>query len=164
MDKFLSQLHEKYDKNPRNDDIIKDLTRKLLHFVLFGVVWGFYALSITFASTLATWGLTPIAFRNFIYVGLGFFFIFMFTTADMVRVYKFHDLSDWAINWYAKSMEPKTEAYSYISSVPFLLTLLLFIFSPIQVLLSACVVACVADAMASIVGKSYGHHKMTNFG
>jgi dolichol kinase len=164
MEKFLKELNEKYDKNPRNDDIVKDLTRKALHFVLLAGVWGLYALPNLIQPTLTEWGLSAIAFRNFSYMAIGFFFIFMFTTADMVRIYKFHLLPDWAMAWYNKSMEPKTESYTYISSIPFVLTLLLFSFFPIQVLLCTCMVSCVGDAMASIIGKSFGKHKMTNFG
>lgn len=164
LELFLNQLEIKYQDNPKNDDIIKDLSRKLLHVVLLAFVIGLHYFALWYAPVTAQWGLSAIAFRNYLYVIAAFFFVIMFTTADSVRVYKFHLLPDWAIKWYAKSIEPKSEAYTYISSVPFLLTVLLFIHAPIQILFSVAWVSCISDAVASVVGKSYGKHKMTNFG
>ena len=160
---FLEKVSEKYDKK-KNDDIIKDLTRKALHLVMFSLILGIHWFAYSIESQLSEYGLTPIAFRNFLYISLAMFFVFMFTLADLLRITKFHVLPDWARKWYAKSLETKSESYTLISSVPFLLTTLMFINAPIQVLFGASVVSCIADAAASVVGKNFGKHKMLNFG
>ncbi|MHA1820895.1 MAG: hypothetical protein ACTSU2_16870 [Promethearchaeota archaeon] len=145
-------------------DFIKDVSRKALHFLIFAVLIVFQVLSVSMQDKLADAGLTPIVMRNFIWWSMAFFFNLMFTTADIFRVYKFKYLPDWGITWYTKSIEPKTEKYSFISSVPFLLTLVLFIFAPFPIVLGLAVVPCISDAAASIIGKSLGKHKMTHFG
>ncbi len=37
-------------------------------------------------------------------------------------------------------------------------------FSPFNVLVAASSISCLADGVASVVGKSFGHHKFNNFG
>jgi CDP-diglyceride synthetase len=162
-DEFLQILDRKYE-NKKNDDIIKDLTRKALHLVMFSLILGIDWYAHLIEPQLAEFGLTPIAFRNFLYISLAMFFVFMFTIADLLRITKFHVLPDWARKWYSKSLEAKSESYTLISSVPFLLTTLMFINAPVQVLFGASVVSCIADAAASVVGKNFGKHKMKNFG
>jgi dolichol kinase len=162
-DVFLDMLEKKYSKN-NSDDIIKDLTRKALHFVILALLVGFHELSFYLVDSLAERGLTPIAFRNFLLILTAMFFVMMFFTADMVRINKFEYLPLWARKWYLKSLENRSEAWTLISSVPFLLTLGLFIYSDVHVFFSAAIISCVADAVASIVGKSYGKHKMKKFG
>ncbi len=167
-DMYWDSLENAYkdDEASHKKDVKKDLSRKFLHFVILGVVIGSHELpQLGFMQGfIADLGLTPVAVRNFLYFVLGFFFIFMFATADMVRVYKFEYLPDWGLKWYGTSVEPKTEKYTYISSVPFLLSTMLLIFFPFAVILAACMVSCVADSAASVVGKSFGKHKLENFG
>src|SRR5271157_283694 len=161
---FLAQMDARYQFNGKRGDFIKDLSRKLLHLVMLAVIIGSQVIAFSMVSTLQSIGFTPIAFRDFLYVIVAFFFIFMFTTADLFRLNKFQYLPDWAIKWFLKSLEPTREKYTFISSVPFLLTIMLFIWAPVQVIFSVAIIACVADAAASVVGKSLGRHKMTNFG
>ena len=162
-DKFLADINEKYTTES-SEDIMKDLTRKALHFVLLAIVIGVHELAHYLEPNLAEMGLTPIVFRNFVYIVAAMFFVFMFTTADLIRVANFKILPNWARKWYSRSLEARTESHTLISSVPFLLTLILFINSPVQVLFSAAVVSSVADAMASIVGKNFGKRKLKSFG
>jgi dolichol kinase len=160
---FIKMLDEKYLFG-KSDDIIKDLSRKALHFVLLAVVIGVYELGLFLERDLATIGLTPIAFRNLLYIIAAMFFVMMFTTSDLLRITNFEFEPLWARKWYFKSLEHRTESWTVISSVPFLLTLLLFLFAPLQVLFCAAAVSCIADSVASVVGKNYGKRKMTNFG
>ncbi|MBD3352552.1 MAG: hypothetical protein GF364_13775 [Candidatus Lokiarchaeota archaeon] len=160
---YWERLAKEYEK-AEGKDIIKDLTRKALHFVILAVVILFHELPLIYAEQLESLGYTATAISNFIYIVLAFFFLIMFSTADLYRVYKFENLPDWALKWYGKSVEPATEKYTFISSVPFLLTLILFIPFNFTIVLAAAIVSCVADAAASIVGKNFGKHKMNNFG
>ncbi|MHA1730739.1 MAG: phosphatidate cytidylyltransferase [Promethearchaeota archaeon] len=167
-DLYWETLAKQYeeDETSHKKDVKKDLSRKALHLVILAVVVGSQELSNAAFTQgfIAGLGLTPTSVRNFLYFVLGFFFIFMFSTADMVRVYKFEYLPDWGLKWYGTSVEPKTEKYTYISSVPFLLSLMLTVFFPFAVILAASMVSCIADSAASIVGKSWGKHKLGNFG
>lgn len=168
FDMYFDQLEALYEKDEASHakDVKKDLSRKALHLVILGVVIGCHEL----ATVAVNWGivqsfqLTPVALRNLLYYTLAFFFVFMFTTADMVRVYRFPWLPDWALKWYGTSVEIKSEKYSYISSVPFLLSLITLVFFPFAIILSAALVSCISDSVASIVGKSWGKHKMAKFG
>ena len=163
MESYWEELEKEYEKE-QTKDIVKDLSRKALHFVILFVVILLHELPQNYESQLQSMGLTPLAVRNFGYYTIAFFFLFMFTTADALRVYKFEVLPDWALKWYGKSVEPSTEKYTYISSVPFLLTLMLFIPANFAIVMAACIVSCISDAVASIVGKNFGKRKMTNFG
>ena len=157
-------LNEKYAKNTKNDDVIKDLSRKLLHVIMLSIIIGLNSYANSISDRLTDNGLTPIAFRNTLYLFLAGLFVFMFTLEDLYRMCAFHCCPNWARNWLTKSLDPRSESYTFISSVPFLQTMLLFIFAPIQVLFAAAVVSCVADSVASIVGKSMGKHKLANVG
>jgi len=160
---FLKELDEKYKKD-NSKDILKDLSRKALHFILLALVIGIHEMSFRMEATVTEWGLTPLAFRNFLYVLAAMFFVFMFTTGDLYRQYAFQYIPQWGRKWYGKSLEARTEAHTLISSVPFLLTLMLFVKAQVHVLFAAAIVSAVADAMASMVGKSFGKHKMIHFG
>src|SRR6056297_732641 len=166
-DKFLKKLKNAYDEKSHRKDIIKDLTRKFLHIVILGVVFGVYGLANAdfMQDNLNNWGLTPIAFRNGVYLLAAGFFVLMFSYADSIRLSHFEYCPDWAHKWYFKSLEPSTESYTYISSVPFLLSLASLLYIPYDaVIFSAAMISCIADAAASVIGKSFGDHKMENFG
>ena len=158
---FLDNLNEKYDSSTKNDDVVKDISRKALHIVILFVIVGINEYATSNEIMLREeWGLTPYAFRNTLFIIVGSAFIFMFTLEGLYRLHAFHCLPNWARWWMDKSLDPKTEGWTLISSVPFLQTLMLFIFAPVPVLYSAMVVSCVSDSVASIVGKSFGRHKL----
>ena len=164
FDTYFSRLEDQYETDTGKKDIIKDLSRKFLHFLIIAVVVVSHEYAFSMKDVLASWGLTPLAGRNFVYFAAAFSFILMFTSEDILRVYNFKLLPDWALKWIDKSLELKTEKYTYISSVPFLLSLMIFLLAPFQVLLCAAVVSCISDSLASIAGKSFGRHKLEGFG
>lgn len=163
FDLYWEKLESEY-KAQETKDIIKDLSRKALHFVVLAIIILGTEIPKRMEPTLMSLGFTPLSIRNFFYVLIAFFFLFMFTTADMIRVNRIEWLPDWALKWYGKSVEISTEKYTYISSVPMLLTLMMFIPAPFPILMVGAIVSCVADAAASIVGKNFGKHKMDKIG
>jgi dolichol kinase len=70
----------------------------------------------------------------------------------------YHGLPGWARKWYGSSLEAR-EMYVFISSIPYILTMALLLWTPIQVIFIALVVSAVGDGSASIIGKSIGKHK-----
>ncbi|MHA1341391.1 MAG: phosphatidate cytidylyltransferase [Promethearchaeota archaeon] len=163
-DLYWEKVEREYERTEAKD-IIKDISRKLLHIVVLAVIIFAHEITKMMETDLVNKGLTPLAMRNFIYYTLAFLFLLMFSTADLLRIYKFELLPDWGLKWYSKSLELKTEKYTFISSVPFLLSLLLLVpLSDFAIILVAGVVSCIADSAASIVGKNFGNHKMTKFG
>ncbi|GAB4328541.1 MAG: hypothetical protein Kow0069_35750 [Promethearchaeota archaeon] len=165
FDEYFQALEAEYEAaGADRKDVKKDLSRKFLHLVILGVVVGFHEMAYWAEGWLADAGLTPLAARNAAYYVAGYFFTFMFATADVVRVYHFPYLPDWALKWYGASVEVKTEKYSYISSVPFLLSITMLVLAPFPVILTAAVVSCISDGAASIVGKNFGRHKLGSFG
>ncbi len=164
---YWKQMVDKYkdEKRARSSDIVKDLSRKFLHFIILAVLIGIHELKETFVESIPIFNdVPPLHLRNFIYLTIAFFFLFMFTVADSTRVNHFECLPDWALQWYGKSVEMKTEKYTYISSVPFLLSLMLFVSAPFELLMATTMVSCIGDSAASVIGKTMGKHKMTHFG
>lgn len=167
-EKFLQKLKEMYqqDATASKADKVKDFSRKLLHFIQFSIIVIIHEICINEASSIANWGFMAIEFRNFLYLALGGFFIVMMITADLIRMEKFEYLPDWAHKWYTKSLEPEREAWTIDAAPTILLANLVFInpVIPVQAMFIATYVACISDAMASIIGKNFGRHKLTNFG
>jgi len=116
-------------------------------------------------NSLARWQLPPIVFRNTVYLLAAGFFILMFTYADYWRLNDFSVLPNWAHKWYFKSLDPTSEKHTFISSVPFLLAFVSVLHAPhISIVYGAAVISCVADSVASVIGKSFDDHKMEKFG
>ncbi len=162
--KFLQMFEEGCADDRKKKDLKKDFSRKLLHVIQMSGIVLIHYFSIGIEGWLVQRGMTPLAFRNTLYIFIGSVFIFMFTGADLVRITNFKNLPNWARKWYCVSLDPKSESYTINSAVPFLLTALLFMFSPFNILVAASTVSCLADGVASVVGKSFGHHKFNNFG
>jgi len=162
--KFLKIFEEGCEEERKKKDLKKDFSRKLLHVIQMTAIILIHYISRGLESWLSERGITPIAFRNSVYVFIASIFIFMFTGADLVRITNFKNLPNWARKWYCISLEPKSESYTINSAVPFLLTALLFMFSPFNILVAASTVSCLADGMASVVGKNFGTHKFGKFG
>lgn len=144
------------------DTVFRDLTRKFLHVILVGIVIGFYLMTKSNASNLDLKYENWWAFCKFLYVIIAFGFCNMFTLADVIRTAKYHWIPGWARKWYATSLNPK-EIYTIISSVPYVLSMALLVFGPIQVLFIAAVVSSVGDGCASVFGKAIGKHKFPSF-
>jgi dolichol kinase len=164
-EKFLKEVTERYASNPK-EDTAKDWSRKILHFIQFSAIVIIHVACVYWAPTYADKGISAIAMRNFVYIFIASFFIFMFMVADLFRITRFEYLPDWAHKWYAKSLELRTETWSYNAAAPILLANLMFTPAgvPAGVLLSCTFISCVADALASIFGKYFGKHKLTHFG
>jgi dolichol kinase len=164
-EQFIIEVNQKYTKGTK-DDVVKDFSRKILHFIQFTGIVIIHVAAFEFASVYAPLGINPFSMRNFLYVMIASFFIFMFMVADLYRMTNFSYLPDWAHRWYAKSLEPRNETWTYNAAAPILLANLLFTHPivPVPVFLSATFISCVADALASMVGKFYGRHKLIHFG
>jgi dolichol kinase len=170
--KFLKELNEKYAKadeeatNLNKHDFIKDLSRKFLHILQFTGILVIHFFFIAQESNMVEWGVSPIAWRNFVFFLISSFFFFMLITADLFRITKFEYLPDWAHMWFSKSLEPSRETWTLNSASPILMANMLFIYPgiPFQVLFVAAWVSCVGDAMASLIGKQFGKRKLTHFG
>jgi CDP-diglyceride synthetase len=142
----------------QKDTLGRDISRKLLHILLMGIVIGFYVFGRANEATLnASWG-SYWSFCKFWYVLIGVAFCNMFTLADLVKTNKIYWIPGWANKWFSTSLTPR-ELYSYITSIPYILSLALFMAAPIQVLFVATVVSAVGDGAASIFGKAFGKHK-----
>jgi len=167
--KFIDQITHKYDPieaKDKKDDIIKDLSRKVLHFIQFTCIVLIHVFAPNVNSLFPHLGFSAVMIRNYIYIVIASFFIFMFMVADLYRITNFAYLPDWAHKWYAKSLEPRNELWSFNAAAPILLANLVFIYPiiPTAVMLSATFISCVADALASMVGKFWGKRKLKNLG
>jgi len=149
FEKYFEKLDAEYKVDSKKD-LKKDFSRKILHFIQFGAIIGLHEIF-------------SLHIRNAVLEAIASIFMLMFASADAIRVVRIQYLPDWALKWYGTSLEMK-EKYTYNSALPFLLAMLLLIQAPIQVILSAGMVACIADAMASIIGKRYGKHKLAHIG
>jgi len=163
-DLYFKKVENEYQKN-ESKDIIRDISRKLLHLLVLVIVVFGHEYTKSIESKLISIGLNSLAMRNFIYYSIAFFFLLMFSTADLIRNNKFELLPDWALKWYSKSLELKTERYTFISSVPFLLSLLLLApFNNFTIIIVPTLVSCISDSAASIIGKNFGTHKFMKIG
>lgn len=141
----------------------RDASRKLLHLVVVGVVIGFHAIPHLLSDFMQSMGITPMGFSIFAIVTVGYAFITMFMMADTLRLLNgnslFHLTPDWAHKWFKASLK-ESETQTIISSVPIVLGLMPFIFSPFWVFVTVSLVASLSDALASVVGKRFGTHHL----
>lgn len=145
-------------KHQAGSNIKGDLTRKGLHVLMFSIVVGFFVYARADATAIEeNWG-DYWAFCKFMYTLIAYGFVFMFSLADLMRHNMYYALPNWARKWFKTSIAPR-EAYTFISSIPYVLALSLFMFTPHQVLFVATAVSTFADAGASVVGKLTGKHK-----
>ena len=135
-----------------------DITRKLLHLIMFLIIVFLFVINKANKANIELRFENYWSFTKFLYTLISYSFVFMFTLADLVRHNMFYALPNWARKWYKTSVAPR-EAYTFISSIPYVLTLSLFQFAPYQILFIASGVSTFADAAASIIGKRFGKHK-----
>lgn len=145
-------------KHQAGSNIKGDITRKFLHVLMFGIVVGMFVYARANQAQIEIMWENYWAFSKFIYTLIAYGFVFMFSLADLMRHNLYHALPNWARKWFKTSIAPR-EAYTFISSIPYVITLSLFMFAPYQVLFVATAVSTFADAGASIVGKLIGKHK-----
>ncbi|MHA1341717.1 MAG: phosphatidate cytidylyltransferase [Promethearchaeota archaeon] len=135
-----------------------DLTRKLLHLIMFLIVVLAFVVNRANQTAIEAKFEDYWAFTKFLYTLIAYAFVYMFTLADLMRHNMFYALPNWARKWYGTSLAPR-EVYTFISSIPYVLTLSLFQFAPYQILFIASGISTFADAAASIIGKRFGKHK-----
>lgn len=140
----------------------RDNLRKLLHVIPVAVVLLFHYMSLLLQSFFPS-GLTARGFAYFFIVTVGYAFVAMFMLAETFRLINgnrwFHLTPEWAHKWFGSSLKP-SEAQAFISSIPVVLCLMPFLFGPYPIFVSVALVESVSDAMASLVGKRFGTHKL----
>jgi len=150
-EKFLEKIDVKYNSVDigKKTDKLKDFSRKMLHFIQ--------------VSNNSDWNITSIEFRNFIFILIAGFFWIMMMVGDINRITHWEYLPRWGWHWFEKSLEPEKEKWTLNGVTTILLANMIWIHPifPIQVLLIAAWVSCIGDAVASIVGKYFGKHKLT---
>ncbi len=140
----------------------RDALRKLLHLIPVAVVLLIHFASLLIAPSLPT-GITPKGFAYFAIVTIGYAFVAMFMLAETLRLINYNKLfwltPDWAHKWFASSLK-ESESQAMISSIPVVLCLMPFLFGPFTVFVTVALVESLADAMASLIGKRFGKHKI----
>ncbi len=143
-------------------DTKRDSLRKLLHLIPVAVVLLIYFASLVLEPSLPA-GLTARGFAYFAIVTIGYAFVAMFMLAETLRLINYNKLfwlaPDWAHKWFASSLK-ESEKQAMISSIPVVLCLMPFLFGPFTVFVTVALVESLADAMASIIGKRFGKHKI----
>jgi dolichol kinase len=82
----------------------------------------------------------------------------MFQVGDLARLNKFYILPEWAKRWFL-SMRP-SELDTFVASTPLVLSLIPFVFAPFPILASVALITTGADAVACLIGKKYGTHRL----
>ncbi|MHA1730873.1 MAG: phosphatidate cytidylyltransferase [Promethearchaeota archaeon] len=143
-------------------DFRADLRRKALHLLPVGVILLFWILGMILDAfgVLSQFQLTQAAFSYWLIITVGFGFILMFATADLMRVTgRGHYLPSWAMEWFCGSMKTD-ELDTFVSSESMVLCFIPFVFTPFPIFMSVALITALADAAASLVGKKYGRRKI----
>ena len=164
-EKFLEKIDKNYNSVEigKKNDRFKDFSRKLLHFIQFTGIISVNFISNLIVNQNCDWNFTSIEFRNFIFIMIAGFFWIMMMVGDITRITHWEYLPRWGWHWFEKSLEPKKERWTVNGATTMLLANMIWIHPifPIQVLFITAWVSCIGDAVASIVGKYFGKHKMT---
>ncbi len=164
-EKFLEKIDKKYNSIEigTKKDRIKDFSRKLLHFIQFIGIITANSISEFLVSKNSELNIKPIEFRNFIYILVAGFFWIMMMVGDLNRITHWEYLPRWGWHWFENSLDPKKERWTVNGATTILLANMIWIHPvfPIQILFIAAWVSCIGDAVASIVGKYFGKHKLT---
>lgn len=143
-------------------DSKRDGLRKLLHLIPVAVILLLHFMSLALEPFLPA-GITHRGLAYFGIVTIGYAFVAMFMLADTLRLINDNALfwltPDWAHKWFASSLK-ESESQALISSIPVVLCLMPFLFGPFPVFVTVALVESIADAMASIIGKRWGRHKI----
>lgn len=142
------------------DDLKSEFGRKFLHLFTTFVILFFWSLGTILENLgiLTDFNLDNYSFSLWLIITIGFGFVIMFQVADLARLNKFYMLPNWAKRWFL-SMRPE-ELNTFIASTPLVLSLVPFIFAPFPILASVALITTGADAVACIIGKKYGTHKL----
>jgi dolichol kinase len=152
---FVKKVYDNWDESVKSE-----FGRKILHLFTCTVIFILWTLG-TFLEKigfLSQFGLDNYSFSDWLIVTIGFAFVFMFQIADLTRLNKYYMLPNWARKWYL-SMRPE-ETETFIASTPLVLSFTPFIFTPFPIFAAVALIATGADAIACIIGKKYGSHKL----
>ncbi len=171
-DKFLGELHAKYDapQTFQHANRIKDYFRKFLHIFQYLAIVLIHIWTSTPKNTemIESWGIPPIAFRNLIYLLVAGFMWIMMMVGDLVRMGHWEFLPKWGWTLYTHSLQPHREEWTLNSTIAISLANLFWLFPggtiPLQVFFTAIWASCVADAFASLIGNQWGTHRWRSFG
>lgn len=128
------------------------LKRKITHMLPIIVVFTSYILCFTMQDWLgATW--KSYAMMFIIIIGIEFAIFFMI--GDTVRLFDFSWCPPNAAKLYLGAMSPK-EDYTYTSTAAMIFGFAPFLFFDFTVFTIILVITCLSDAMAYIIGSTYG--------
>jgi len=147
-------------KNRWVDDFKSEFGRKFLHLFTTFIILFFWSLGTILDNLgiLNQWNLDNYSFSHWLIITIGLGFVIMFQVADLARLNKFYMLPNWAKRWFL-SMRPE-ELNTFVASTPMVLSLIPFIFAPFPILASVALITTGADAVACLIGKKYGTHKL----
>ena len=142
------------------DDFKSEFGRKFLHLFTTFVILFFWSLGTILENLgiLNEYSLDNYSFSHWLIITIGFGFVIMFQVADLARLNKFYMLPNWAKRWFL-SMRPE-ELNTFVASTPLVLSLIPFIFAPFPILASVALITTGADAVACLIGKKYGTHRL----
>jgi len=155
--------HNKYyEEFNRNfvDDLKSEVTRKFLHLFTCFVIFFFWSLGLILddIGVLHQWGLDNYSFSYWLIITIGFGFVIMFQIGDLTRLNKFYMLPKWAKKFYLGMR--REEQYTFIASTPLVLSFTPFLFMPFPIFAAVILITAGADAIACVIGKKYGKHRL----
>jgi len=150
---------DEFNKNWK-DDLKSELGRKFLHLFTCFVIFFFWTLGtiLNHLGILTQWGLDNYSFSYWLIITVGFSFVIMFQVADLARLNRFYMLPNWAKRWYQDMKQ--SELHTFVASTPLVLSFVPFIFAPFPILASVALITTGADALACLIGKKYGKHRL----
>ncbi len=152
---YVQKVYDNWDESVKSE-----FGRKILHLFTCSVIFILWTLGTILENSgfLSQFGLNNYSFSHWLIVTIGFAFVFMFQIADLARLNKYYMLPNWARKWYL-SMRPE-ETETFIASTPLVLSFTPFIFTPFPIFASVAIITTGADALACIIGKKFGSHKL----
>ncbi len=142
------------------DDFKSEFGRKFLHLLTTFIIFFFWSLGTILDNLgfLSQLNLDQYSFSYWLIITLGLGFVIMFQIADLSRLNKFYILPEWGKRWLL-AMRP-SELDTFIASTPLVLSLIPFVFAPFPILASVALITTGADAVACLIGKKYGTHRL----
>jgi dolichol kinase len=155
---FCNSVKENWKNELKNE-----LGRKFLHIftVLVIIIFWHIGSILEFFGILDQYGLENYSLSFWLIITIGYGFVVMFQTADLVKLNYFYTLPKWAKNWYCSAMREK-ELDTFIASTPLVLSFVPFVFTPFPIFVSVALITTVADAVACLVGKKYGKRQFSS--
>ncbi len=142
------------------DDFKSEFGRKFLHLFTTFVILFFWSLGTILDNLgfLSQLNLDNYSFSYWLIITVGYGFVIMFQIGDLARLNKFYILPEWAKRWFL-AMRP-SELDTFVASTPLVLSLIPFVFAPFPILAAVALITTGADAVACLIGKKYGTHRL----